>query len=576
MCNLPASLRRSKRIAALTYVSAPHMHISEDKMDREQLSGHSNPAGERGRRLRTPVWRLRSVHRAALLTTAVVLAVSPSFAQARGTSATPARALQPFSNALGINNPLGIRPGEPQTPAPSAQSQSGQQQQAPLTIEQQQSAPPKPEVQLLEPPGPNSTPPITITLEDALERARKYDAQFQSGLFAAKSAKEDRVQARNAILPTISYTSQALLTEGYGVNRPPIGRFVTQDGVHVYRSWGVFNEDLSPSNYLLATYNHARAAQAIAQARAEIARRGLTVTVTQLYYNLIVAERKYAAAQAASDTAKRFYQVTQDAERVGQVSHSDVIQAEIQYRQQEQAFDEAELAMDNARLDLAVLIFPQLNVNFTSVDDLDSPVALPPFTEAQTLAARENPDLAVAIETLREAKSDVLAARGAFLPDFYTNSVYGIEANDYALHSVNVEYAKDGVLPNLGYFVTAGVNVPVWDWGTLRSKLHQAEFKRDEARIQLSQAQRQLLSNLYSSYNEALVAQNAVDQTRRTAELAAESLRLIDLRYQAGETAALDVVSAENTLTQARNVYADAELRYRVAIATLQTVTGSF
>jgi outer membrane protein TolC len=432
------------------------------------------------------------------------------------------------------------------------------------------------QVQLVQPQGPNqATPPEAITLQDAIGRARKVDAQFQAALTAAKSSQEDRLQARNAILPSFSYRSEALLTQGNG-GRTPVGRFVTNDGVHVYRSWGILHEDLSPANYMGTEYRRARAAEAIANAQAEIARRGLTLTVTRLYYALAVAQRKYATAQAARDTAQHFYAITQDAERVGQAAHSDVVQAEIQYRQAEQTFDDANLAMESARMDLAVLLFPTLNENFTIVDDMDSPLALPPFSETERMAEHENPDLRVAIESLRSANLGVTAAKGAFLPAFYTDSIYGIEANAFALHSVSVGDPKGQSLPNLGYFITVGVNVPLWDWGTLRSKLHQAEYQREQARFELSEAQRQILSSLYGSYNEATVARGSVEESRGTADLAAESLRLIDLRYKAGASTALDVVSAENTLTQARNAYADAEMRYRAAVATLQTVTGSF
>src|SRR5579864_6060219 len=46
-----------------------------------------------------------------------------------------------------------------------------------------------------------STAPITITLQDALERARKNDAQFLAAIGDTKIAHEDRLQARNAMLP---------------------------------------------------------------------------------------------------------------------------------------------------------------------------------------------------------------------------------------------------------------------------------------------------------------------------------------------------------------------------------------
>jgi outer membrane protein TolC len=430
-------------------------------------------------------------------------------------------------------------------------------------------------VQLLQPPGANNTKaPVTITLQDAIERARKNDVQFLAAVNGAKSSHEDRLQARNAILPQFSYTTQALLTQGNG--KTPNGRFVTNDGVHVYRAWAVAHEDLSPANYLGTTYTRAKAAEAVANANAEIAKRGLTVAVTKLYYAMADSQRKYATAQEALDTTKRFFNNTQDAERVGQAAHSDVIQAEIQYRQQEQAYEEASLAMESARLDLAVLLFPTLNENFSVVDDLDSPVALPPFAEAERMAAHENPELRVAMEELRGANSEVTAAKGAFLPAFFVDTDYGIEANAFALHSSIAADPVKGALPNLGYFITVGVNVPVWDWGTLRSKLHQSELKQEQARAELSQAQKQLLSNLYGSYNEANIARAAVEESRHTAELAAESLRLITLRYRAGASTALEVVSAETTLTQARNAYDDAQVRYRVALATLQTVTGNF
>jgi outer membrane protein TolC len=110
----------------------------------------------------------------------------------------------------------------------------------------------------------------------------------------------------------------------------------------------------------------------------------------------------------------------------------------------------------------------------------------------------------------------------------------------------------------------------------LRSKLHQARYKQDQAKVQLTQTQRQLVGNLYAAYNEAAVARSAVEASRHTAELAAESLRLINLRYTGGASTAFEVVDALNTLVTARNAYDDAQARYRAALANLQTLTGNF
>lgn len=434
------------------------------------------------------------------------------------------------------------------------------------------SAPAESSVQLAQPAG-QSAPPITVTYQDALERARKNDATFLAAQGDARSAHEDRLQARNAMLPQVTESTQYLGTQGNG--KTPEGRFVTNDGVHVYREWAIIHEDISPTNYMLNGLHHASAAEAVAKAKVEIARQGLTLTVTKTYYALAVAQRKYATAQQTLDQAKSFFDAAQAQERAGLAAHSDSVKAEIQFRLAEQGFDEAKLGMEDARLDLTVMLFPTLNENFTIVDDLDSPQPLPPFAEVQTMASRGNPDIRVAAESLRAANLDVAAAKGAFLPSLSIETDYGIEANDFAFHAV--AKAHPGLyLPTLGYFITANLTIPVWDWGTLRSKLHQSELKQEEARTTLSLTQRQTLSELYASYNEAVAAQSAVAGSRRTADLAAESLRLVNLRYQAGESPASEVVDAENTLTTARNAYIDAGARYRLAVATLQGYTGSF
>jgi len=382
------------------------------------------------------------------------------------------------------------------------------------------------------------------------------------------------------LLPSVNTTTQELLTTGASVL--PTGRFVTNDGVHVYRAWGVFHEDLSPNLFTLTGYRRASAAEALAQARTEIARRGLTVTVTQNFYALVVGQRKYATVQRSLEQANQFLKTTREREQGGEAAHSDVIKAQLQAAQQQQAFQEAKLAMENARLSLAVLLFPALNQNFTTVDDLDQAPPLPPFEDARAMAVRANPNLKVAMEAERLSDLEVSAARNSFLPTLSIDTDYGIESNFFALRSP-VAGVSDQPPPknleqqnNLGQFTTFNLQLPVWDWGILRSKLHQAERRRQQARVELTAAQRKMASSLYSTYDEATVARSEVDLLRQSAELASESLRLATLRYRAGEATALEVVDAQNTLTQARNAYDDGQARYRVALANLQTITGAF
>ncbi len=420
----------------------------------------------------------------------------------------------------------------------------------------------------------DASAPLTLTLQDALERAKKYNPQFQAAVTATKMARANAVQARATLLPSADYTTQELLTQGNGVTS--IGRFVTNDGVHVYRAWGVFHQALSADTFTLAGYRQATAAEDMARAQQEIAQRGLNVVVTQAYYGLVVAERDYATAQQGLDQAAKSLKISQELEQGGEVAHSDVITFHIQYNQQQQAFKQAKLAMENARLNLAVLLFPNFNQNFNVVDDLDVTPPLPTLADAMKMAEVNNPEIRAAMASLRQTKYGVSIARNAFLPSVSLDLDYGIEANYFALQSTNVEFPEAGKLPNLGFFLTASVNVPVWHWGAMISRLHQAEYQRHQARVQLSYAQRHVLANLYSYYNESSTARSELSTLRSSANLAAESLRLNTLRYQAGDATVLELLNAQNTLTQSQDSYAAGLARYRVALAYLQTLTGSF
>jgi outer membrane protein TolC len=423
-------------------------------------------------------------------------------------------------------------------------------------------------------PGASQQAPATLTLKDALELAQKNDPAFLAALNDAAVAAEDVRQARASRYPSLSDRTEYLGTQGNG--KTPDGRFVTNDGVHVYREWAVLHQDLNAAVFLGTGVDRASAAEALARAKAEVARRGLAPTVTKAYYGLLIAQRKYSTAQQALDQAQRALAISRDLERGGEVAHSDVVKSQLQLNTQQQALRESQLGMETAHLDLAVLIYRDLNQNFSVVDDLELAPALPALADVQTLAERENPALRVAMETLRGANIDVSIARQAYLPTLSADFVEGIEANAFALHSRQAAFPEDGSLPNLGYFVTLSLNIPIWDWGQRKSKVQQAQLRQEQANVELSAAQRQLLRNLQGSYGEAQTAREQMDLLRSAVDLAAESLRLTILRYQAGEATILELVDAQTSLTQSRNAYDDGILRYRVAVSNLQTLTGAF
>jgi hypothetical protein len=120
--------------------------------------------------------------------------------------------------------------------------------------------------------APAGAAPLTITLQDALQRAAQYGAQIQSAEIASRLAHEDAAQAKAASLPIVTGVNQFIYTEGNGT---PSGVFVANDGVHVY------NEQLQAHEELLSLVRRgeirlAAAAEAVARAKADVAARNFS------------------------------------------------------------------------------------------------------------------------------------------------------------------------------------------------------------------------------------------------------------------------------------------------------------
>src|ERR1700730_10016862 len=168
-----------------------------------------------------------------------------------------------------------------------------------------------------------SVAPLRLTLQDALDRARKNSVQFQAAVTNAGLARQDRKQAFDALLPTVTYNNSAIYTQGSGVATAAVTGvpvvFIANNSVHEYISQADIHETLDVA--ALANYRKVSAAAAIAKWQAEIASRGLVVTVTQGYYGVAAAQQKVETAKRNATEGDRFFQITQDLERGGEVAH---------------------------------------------------------------------------------------------------------------------------------------------------------------------------------------------------------------------------------------------------------------
>jgi outer membrane protein TolC len=431
-----------------------------------------------------------------------------------------------------------------------------------------------PQVALTAPRAASTDSVPVFTLQDAITRAEANDPNYSASVANRGAAHLDRGLSRSALLPIVTYQSQYLYTQpnglknqaGQGFAAQDAPRFIANNAIREYASQALVTETLSAANF--SGLKRVDASVAKAAADTEVARRNLVVAVASAYYTLVAEESSVRVAQRAEGEAQSFTDLTKKLEAGREVAHADVVKAELTVQQRQRDVADAQLAAEKARLDLGMMILPDPRTPYRLADSSMASPPLPSRADSEAAAAKNNPQLKSALENLHMSRYDVSAARAAYLPTLSLNYTYGIDAPQFAANG------PAGVR-NLGYSAYATLDVPVWDWFATHDRVKQSELRRQVAQTELTFTQKKVLADLDEYYSDAKTANDELASLNLSAKTAEESLRLTKLRYGAGEATALEVVDAENTATQMETAGADGALRYQVALANLQTLTGT-
>jgi outer membrane protein len=418
-----------------------------------------------------------------------------------------------------------------------------------------------------------SVQPVVLTLDEAIHRAQANEPNYVSAAAGNRIAGLDRSIARSSLLPNAVYLNQYLYTQanglenlaGQGAAAQPAPRFIANNSIREYASMASVTETIGLNG--VAGVRRADAASAMASAELEVARRGLVAAVTAMFYGSLAADHKLSVAERALREAMDFSKLTNQREQARESAHADVVKAQLQEQQRQRELEDAKVTAETARLELGILLFPDPRTTYSLQAEV-APAPLAARDEIEQAAAKNNPELKSALAALDVSNADVLAARAAYLPDLGLNVSYGIDAPQFALNGpVGVR--------NLGYSASVTLDIPVWDWLSTQHRVKQSEIRRDVAKVALSTTQRQLIARLEEAYSEAVAARDQLTSLDASVATAGESLRLTKLRYDGGEATVLEVVDAQSAFVLAENAREDGRVRYEMARANLQTLTGT-
>ena len=414
-----------------------------------------------------------------------------------------------------------------------------------------------------------------LTLRDAIRQALGQSPDAAAAEAGVQEAKAGAALARTMFLPQLSFTEdiargndpvyvfgsrlrqQQFTQANFALNQlnkpQPLGNFATRFS----GQWLAF--DFFKTQRTIRGADQMRQSADSAQ---QAVNQKIVLDVVQAYQSVLYAERQVQVAQHEQDTAAALLSSVDDRVKAGLAVESDRMSAEVNVAARKQELIAAQGGLELAWAQLRVAMGAP-NLQSTPLEPI-KPHQFPQNalkSEIQT-ALKTRPDLA----SLAHAQSAQSAALGAAKSDF------GPRIGAYG----NWEQDRPTFAGSGGNNWVAGVQLTV-DILPFAKHAQLAQQAAAKARVdaEMNSSKQQMRLQVSQAHIARQTAALSLDTARAAMDQAAESLRILRNRYNAGLATITDLLAAEDAERQAQTTYWHAVYGNAEAYAQLLFATGT-
>lgn len=397
------------------------------------------------------------------------------------------------------------------------------------------------------------------TLLDALAATYSNQPALQAERAKLRATDENVPQALSGWRPTVVLGG----TVGYGdgMSRQFLtGRWLkSQTDRDIASAQATVTQPLYTGGRTHANVNRAKN-QVMAERATLISQEQTSFTqAVNAYVGVIQAQQILALNISNEQVLTKQLQATNDRFRVGEITRTDVAQAEAALAGATAQRETAEGNLQTSRATFAQVI------GYMPPDNLvePQPLSLPVRTQqdAVAMAANNNPNVVAALFNDSAAKDQVDVAIAQLLPQV------SLQGQTFQQNNVGSRSSL-----NNGYQVVAQVSVPIYQGGQEYSLVRQAKQTEQQTRKSVDDAQRTAVQNAVSAWETLAAARASAESTRSQIKANEVALEGVEREAIVGSRTTLDVLNAQQALLNSRTtlVQALAQLvtaSYQVAAA---------
>lgn len=408
---------------------------------------------------------------------------------------------------------------------------------------------------------------LELDLEETIQRALLTNPSVKIAEYNRKAAKADYSAAKGARGISISLSHDS----GRGGYADYAMRSV--NGGTKILTKGIGNSHSNSITASLPIFTGGELQGQIGQAKAnyrsmlsaeEQAYNEMKETATTGYFNMLNATNMKALRQESVDRLQAHLDNVIAQYNVGIVARADVLRSEVELANAQQDYITASNEYDVAEATLNNIIGTPLNTALKLKDSLQYVPYDNDMAYCLAYSEQHRPELKQAEYAIDSAEAALVVARSGHMPKVYANA-----SNNWGGNGSDWPGDDD---ENWSIGVTASMNI--FDSGVTWSKIHAAQENLAKAKETQRQIKDAVELEVRTDYLNMREAEKRISTTQVAVASAEEDYHIAVVRYQAGVGTNIDVMDAQEALTQAKTNYYQALYNYNTSKAALNTSMG--
>ena len=378
------------------------------------------------------------------------------------------------------------------------------------------------------------------TLQDALAAAYANNPQIQAARAQLRATDENVPQALAGWRPTVVLSGSAGYGEGtyqsfFQLPNTPGSYFKLPNNRDIFQGAATVTQPLYRGGQTSAS-THQATNQVYAQRGQLMAtEQQVLLDTINAYVGVIQAEQLLQLNINNEQVLAKQLQATQDRFRVGEITRTDVAQAEAALAGARATRETSEGNVQTARATYVATVGEYPQPDLAKPQPLNLPVRNE--AEADQLAATNNPNVISALFTEAAAKDAVDVAFSQLMPQ--------LSVQAQGAREDNVAVAKNRII---GAQVIVNASVPLYQGGSEYSKVRQARQSREQAKRLVDNARRTSIQAATQSWETLTAARSTIDSTRAAIRANQVALEGTEREAIVGSRTTLDVLNAQQAL----------------------------